>query len=617
MSVERIFASKLNQFLKEPGILLLVLSCTALILYPLLTTGFQSDDVFLSMYSAGLKLRGITPLQAFTEHMQYEFVHEGRFRPLFLILFPLTFSTFQSLGAYKLYILFLCLLDSVLFYICLRRIGANVAFAGLATFISSLCFQMRDFFDPFTGFYGWMQLVFALTILSLLFFNEWLSTGKRKYLIISLIAFGLNLLFHEISYSFILLQTAVIFLRKERISFLPSLVSLLPFLLLASIALVGGIGLKCSAHLSANSSYAIGPNPIDITTTFLKQIFAALPLSYATLNPFSIYPAWTDIFSLKFIENCLQQTNGYVFCTVVCAFLIASLCLSDATMFETSKRWFYNRLFVLALLLIILPALPIALCYKYQRMLIFGIGYLPGYLEYFGFGLLTACLISWFLRATAHYKLCQMVCLPLLILNISVIAGLTANANMKVCQQTNTLWLFPRINMEQALKAGILDYVPEEATLSFSAAAPWINGAPWEGRKFFFMHSNKRFAIKNSNDIYEAWDGPFDRQQVESSEKSETKRHALQNEHYKLLNLWMDRNNGLVLLSKQSFIAGRDTVTNELNHDENLRLFVRGNALLNSSQLHNFLNQKKLSENIAVLTTGPGWSLYTFKNLCN
>lgn len=89
------------------------------------------------------------------------------------------------------------------------------------------------------------------------------------------------------------------------------------------------------------------------------------------------------MFSQCFAERWFQCPSSYLLAVVLCAMSAAfisrpAITISDTGITTRNTVPLY-KFFTLGILLVILPALPIALCNRYQHELMAGLGHLPVY----------------------------------------------------------------------------------------------------------------------------------------------------------------------------------------------------------------------------------------------
>jgi hypothetical protein len=157
----------------------------------------------------------------------------------------------------------------------------------------------------------------------------------------------------------------------------------------------------------------------------------------------------------------------------------------------------------------VLPALPISLSPKYQTELAlpvlgFGVGYLPVYAQYFGVALLllAGAMLGW--RLLERPAVAAGAALL-----VALIVGHTYAANLALVRNLYAWERGIRDNLEGALATGLLDEVPEGATVLLdNPHGMWHHDCPFRkfaalgssalmnfGEYFYYLHSGKKVHV--------------------------------------------------------------------------------------------------------------------------
>ena len=231
--------------------------------------------------------------------------------------------------------------------------------------------QLRFFEDPVYSFNNLMQWLFLGTILSLDSFHRYLTTGRAGWLALSIFLYLLTALTYEITYLFWILHAGLFLTTPGRWS---RAAAIAPFASIAVLLMLGGIWL----HPVTNTPQQYGMN-LDVqvvTVTTLKQLSGAWPLSYPILFHQSTVPVLGDVISWK--------TLGAHPAVLAFGFAAAALLMAGVVKRGAGESPLWGRLLLLGFLLAVLPAPLIGVARKYQVVLIYGMAYLPVYIEYFG-----------------------------------------------------------------------------------------------------------------------------------------------------------------------------------------------------------------------------------------
>ncbi len=175
----------------------------------MLRTGYLSDDAQQSLLPGMLKVEGYSLAEGI--HLETQaYIPAGRFMPLHFAYMYSMFRATNGLFAYKAYIVAVMLLDLVLFFLLVRRVAKNEAFATFATCLVLASLQVRAFFDPMLSFFGMLPLAVAGVLSSLLFLQIYLETDRRRWLALSVFPYLTVMLIYEVVYPLFLLHLLLI-----------------------------------------------------------------------------------------------------------------------------------------------------------------------------------------------------------------------------------------------------------------------------------------------------------------------------------------------------------------------------------------------------------------------
>jgi hypothetical protein len=162
----------------------------ALTLSPTLGGSFYGDDAWGSLYGPRLfELRNISVFQHAWE-TQAAWISSGRFFPLSGYSSFLFYAIDGNVLAYRLFLMALSLANVALLGVLVAKMTRSRAFALLAMLLVPLAFQLRFADDPLTTYTGLLQVVTCLTLLSLIALVAYIDTGRKRYLVASLAAYG-------------------------------------------------------------------------------------------------------------------------------------------------------------------------------------------------------------------------------------------------------------------------------------------------------------------------------------------------------------------------------------------------------------------------------------------
>lgn len=465
-------------------------------LWPLLYSGYYSDDLVNSTIRGSVHLEGSTLWRHMYEAVRLWLVDQGRVASVALLAtLPISYFLTDQL-AHKSAVLFLVGVDLLLFFTLLRLLAKDFNVACLGLLFLAACFQFRLYHDPFLSFSGLMQTFTAITLVAAIAFLKYLETAKSRYLWLSFIAYNLTLYFYEIS-----LALAVVFpiLALEKINWFAlrqALRKSAPHLISAGVAALINVLASRLRDPAATEYQGTSANlqPGAIAVTLAEQLVASFPLSYALFDPANLL-------------RQLRWTEAHA-ASLLIAFAFAALCWRMAQRVAAQPTW---RLPALGLALLVFPALPIALSGKYQAELEPGIGYIPVYLQYFGLTLIA--LFIWLSiqqrlsgkgGRVARFVLCAL---------LAVACLRNVENNRAVVAQANIELHFRYAALATALDDGLLATVPENAVIVVldeyryqgrpwvkSHLRGWADGYPWKSAAFVFQHSGRRFKVVDKLD---------------------------------------------------------------------------------------------------------------------
>jgi len=393
---------------REHTILALSLLFVLFSLIILYKVPYNADDAINCITGGVIKYEGIS-VWDLTLRLLKIWIDSGRFYPLAFYSYSL-FTVLPTLFAYRTFLVILNLLVISSFGWLIYKLSRSVQTASFAILIVPAFIQFRVYNDPVLAFHGMLQFVMLYLIWAILLQLYAIEKGKVLPLIFSSLLYACCILTYEISYAFILIfiLTAIIFGKgKQRV------LAAIPHFVVTGIIILYTFYLRSRA-LGAYSGTSFSLDLAKIVKTYFKQLSAGFPLSYWLLTkpPYLLYTI-TGIMG--------KITARDIFLTVM-LFVILLGCF-----------WLLPRkarapgLFLYGSLLCLLPPAILSLSERYQGEVLFGFGYLPVYVQYFGTVLLAVALIQTIL---AHVKkevvfrivtgiLSLCICLVFLINNVN------------------------------------------------------------------------------------------------------------------------------------------------------------------------------------------------------
>lgn len=462
----------------------LPLGVAAIVLWPVLATGFYGDDASDANLNGALAFRRRS-WPALAASMIASWVHDnGRYFPAYVFEKFAIFHVLTDVEAYKALLLLLTLADLLAFLLIVRAL-AGPAFASLATLIAALSLQMRGYHDALYAYNGMVQVMFLVLIASLWCWRAYLLGRGRTFGIAALVLYLLNAFTYEFSYLFFPLYAAIA-PRAER--GWAALRAALPFAAITvAFAIVSAVLRSHATLLASGSPYAFGLDPAQYGLTLARQLAAALPLSYFLWNPSRIFPPPAHAFDPSATYHVSALVAGAL---AVGAFVVLErFALTRRALPPVSER---RRLLLLGAGLWLLPAVLLSASVKYQRELQWGIGYLPVLIEYFGFALIATLAVGALLDAAGPSRR-RALTLVVLAGAFGMTGALTLADNRRLALELAP-WRASRDVVAAAFRAGIAGPIPTGATLFVESNLPWVcfadDGCPDYLDARYFVYDN-------------------------------------------------------------------------------------------------------------------------------
>ena len=462
------------------------LSLAALVLAPLLSSGFVGDDVPNSLYLARstLQAQGANLLQTGITNL-LPWIKAGRFFPGTLYSNVLFYFVDGNAIALKVFVLALILLDLLLLSWLVVLLTRSRALGILTILLPPLLFQFREpiYHDPIVAFAGLLPVVFTYVLASLILFVFYLKTDRRRFLVASLVLYALSLVTYEITIAMFPLYFVVRWLYPERGPLLKSARTVLPFAALAGAAVATAVGLRLAnpggfALASSASQYAqslaAGADPaqgayapnfdiVPALKTLVLQCVAALPLSYQALatSVQGHFPSFgADLASMPLSSAVL--VFGYATLVPMTGWQ------ARREVSPPSSRFRPSLLIALGLGLLVLPNVLVALSPRYQFEVHKGIAYLPVYISCFGMGVVGAAFVYWLFtlaQRTSRAALCS-VAITVAFTVAVVFVGVVITENNRISvESANTSVSYPRAVAASGMQRGLTRSLASGATV--------------------------------------------------------------------------------------------------------------------------------------------------------
>jgi hypothetical protein len=451
-------------------ILGLVILVDLLALSPLLECGFNGDDLISSVTPGILAETGNTAWSYFGRTIG-NWLKLGRFYPL-AYHYIFFFSVVRSLHVYRWVGMGMLGLNLLLFARFISRTSGSRRLGLLGALLLPVFFQFRFYHDPILSFGLLLQLVFTFLVCSLTCLDSYLRSGRPRCYFGSVLFFLLALLTYEVTYPFFVLNCVLIYWRRAGNRPLVSLGKLLaPFVLLP--ALILGV---CALARSGNGLPLLGksqPNPGNPYTeapdlglwlpTLAKQTAAALPLTYLGL----VLQERGDFSA----GELLGQVSAPLLWSAVGWVALAGFLLKSPREFRpvpgpvARVNLGTKRLLVVGVLLTVLPGVLMALVPRYQRELVWGLGYLPVYLSAFGIATGVVAFFRWAMGRCPNRRGAYPIVAASSVAVLAAVLVINGAANRFVIGLFNLTYHYHLTLLEEGSRHGLFGPVPDGSCL--------------------------------------------------------------------------------------------------------------------------------------------------------
>lgn len=403
------------------------------ILLPVVHAPFFGDDTTNSEVTGYAKLSGDSVIEVIADGTRSAVTKGGRPQVLGWLTYPPWLTIHDHPGLYHLYLVLLTIVDAGLLYLLLRRLGWGRASAAAPVVLAAAFMQLRLYHDPLLAYAGVMQVIFALTLCSALFFDRWLGGGRRRDLWFAIGLFAVCLLIYEVSYTFAAVHVALAFSRRRGRA---AIRAAAPFVALSAVLVVTSWWLRQIAP-AGGTGYLVGGGPWTALRTYFIQLFPPLPLTYIGFDP-SIAGNPTP-----------GEWLGAGWRALAVAGSVAALSLWAIR--ERATAVATTSVIGLGLALWLAPPALLSLTPKYQTELAPGKGYLPVLVQVFGVAILMTCgLRAVLTRALARSRGALLLTVVLAAGVTGLAAGATAFSNLRVLGM-----LQPERESRSLLEAGV------------------------------------------------------------------------------------------------------------------------------------------------------------------
>lgn len=457
----------------EKTIFALVILINIITLMPLIVSGYYQDDYIMS-YIKGLaginNLNAVGYLHWFLNSWLTQARLSSGYTILMLVYWLFAYPVILLKGIYLLG----TLVSSCLFFYTIKKISGSRWFALLGLMILPLFIQFRSYHDPVLSYCLQTQFLLILLSVSILCFHKYIQNESKqiKWLFISVPLFLGLLLTYDSTLPYFLFFPIIASKYKN----LSKIIKLsLPYII--CFILVIGLTFILRIHHASEiqQTYQVNLNLLSILRTWEIQTSSTFPFSFALLS------------DKQLINTALSTISPIdIILFIGCFFLLTRIVNNLESI--NNKR----EILLFSIFLMILPGFMISLSPKYQSELTPGLGYLPVFHQYFG-GILIASLMIWLLMQVVSPSHLKFYIVYLVISCLSFFAVLNLKLNTTSVLNQNKVWFNTRSTLEQSLKAGIMENIPEGALFLYKKP----NSAYWLQSGFFYEFTKKRVEVQD------------------------------------------------------------------------------------------------------------------------
>ena len=332
-----------------------------------------------------------------------------------------------------------------------------------------ILFQFRYWHDPFLAFAS-IPLACLLLFVSLHLLIRYLETDRKSYYSYFVLIFLISLLSYELSYISPLFYFLISYLKNKSLK-QSVLLIVIPITLIVFHMII-------KTSFSSPSEYYPGVilslDLSGVAEAFYIQIISTIPFTWKLAEGFS------NLSLLK--VGTLDLIAPAIFSGLLVS-LLTSLISGEKNINEYRTKF----LITFSFLLIVIPALVVAISGHQSELVKAGIGYgyLPVFFQYFGL----ATLILLIIRKIT----------PSLILSTSiwfaffVIISFTRLENYHVVKESNIVYKYPRDLLGSSIKQGLLNGVTEDDLIIIHSKYP--SDDSW----FYSMMMDKKINVCSIN----------------------------------------------------------------------------------------------------------------------
>ncbi|MDC0876735.1 hypothetical protein OAP73_00355 [Methylophilaceae bacterium] len=411
----------------------------------ILATGHLADDAYNSQIRGSLMFSDTSLFDRTTAEIKGWFVGAGRIFVFNWIWNYSLFYFFTSTLAVKIIGLSILLVNFILFYFIIRNLTKSSATALIAILIFPLTIQYRLVHDPVLAYAFHIPFLFLLIQISLLFFIKNHDQPNKVFSFLSVIIFTCALSISELSYPLFVIYFLISYHKSGNIK--NSLFRSSPYIVIGIIYILVMLYLRLFAiqtEANPNGTYPTSNFHLNDIPLFLHALFVQIMAGFPSIVWLKNISAGL-IFSLRDIPSTL---------------LLIMIIYQLKIFINSPKTIIKKELILIALFLIVIPAMVISLSGHQEELVTNGIGYsyLSVFIQYFGVSILA---VIFFIKIRGKNNLFNFLVAPIIIILFVTNLGL----NNKVVKQLGGTYKYPREIIELAHAKGLFDQVPDKSFL--------------------------------------------------------------------------------------------------------------------------------------------------------
>jgi len=474
------------------GLLLL-----ALFLLPVRNAALRGDDTWVSEMSGEYRLQGLGLWDAIRTSMDL-FLDSGR---------PSVGGVAQGVAfawvlgdhpvLYRLVLIAVTVFCAALLYALVRRMGLDRPASLLTLVLLAGALQLRSFHDALAGYWGTTQLTLLFVLASVLAFQSWLATGRPRTLIVSVALFLPAPLLYEGSYPMVALFLALALVARRGLA---AWKAAAPFLGIGVLFVAVSLFSRATSSNVA-AGYEVGTSPLAALRTFLIQLITPVPASDLVFNPNVGGFAYLG-FSPTVWELAAGFWRGAVVFAVV---IVVGVGLGDGRWGRLPRGPVLRALAIVGAVLWTTSVMAIAVAPKYQGELVPGRGHVTALMQAFGWALVAVAALLALLGVARDRSRAALIWTALVAAGaLGLGAGATGYHTLRIVG-SEQLARMARVQLEQAISAGVLDGVPERGTVIFTSSdITWTTGS-WHQ----YPPSLEGMLFDKSGRVYDARSFPY------------------------------------------------------------------------------------------------------------